>query len=341
MCINKQGKATTIKDIAARANVSMGTVSRVLNKSDLVSRSTKKKVERIAEELGYIPNEMARSLLRNKSHTIALIAPDLTNPFFVELFRGIEEVMSREGYYIFVCNTKYEKENEHRYTMEMIGRGVDGIIFTSLYHHNEALFNLVKKNVSAVTVQTRIEDINCILANVTEAGIEACMHLFELGHRKIGYVCLDRNQTVDRLSAYLRAHERAGVAVREEYIVDGYPLDSLGHMAAKQLLELPDPPTAIQFYNDYTALGAYNAILDKGLRIPEDISVVGYDDIPIAKLLSPPLTTVAQPILDIGRSAGETLLNMIKHESSQLAREVWLPTKLVIRDSTAKPGRDK
>jgi len=284
---------------------------------------------------------MARSLLRSKSRTIALIIPDLSNPFFAELFFGIEEAMSREGYYVFVCNTNYRKENEHRYIKEMIGRGVDGMVFMRLYHCDEEIINLVQSNVSAVAVQTQIKGVDLVRTDVSRAGIEACKHLFERKHRKIGYVCLNKNRTVERLAAYMTAHEEAGVPVREEYIVDGFTPDSLGYLATKRLLELPDPPTAIQFFNDYTALGAYNAILERGLRIPRDISVIGYDDINIARLLSPPLTTVAQPIQELGRRAGEMLLSSIDSGLHQAAEEIHLSANLVVRGSTGVPAGER
>ena len=328
-------KAQTIRDIAAKAGVAVCTVSRVLNNSDLVSKKTRKKVEKAIAECNYIPNEMARSLQRQKSKTIALIIPDLSNPFYAELFFGVEEVMSSEGYYIFVCNTKYLEENEHRYIKEMLAKGIDGLIFMSLYYCGDEIFDLVRKNVASVAVQTYVKDMDLILTDTSRVVTEACNHLFELGHTKIAFICLDRAITADRLNAYISAHQAAGIAVREEYIIDGYTADTLGYMAVEKLLSLPEPPSAIQCINDYTAMGVYSALLELGLKIPEDISVIGYDDIKIAKILNPPLTTISQPILEMGRTAGEMLLQQIKRD--QIAREVHLPSRLIIRDSTSVP----
>jgi len=336
---NEQNKPMTIKDIAAEAGVSICTVSRVLNKSDLVGKKTKKKVERVIEENGYIPNEMARSLLRKKSRTIALLIPDLSNPFYAELFFGIEEVMSSEGYYVYVCNTNYKMENERRYIKELIGRGIDGMIFMSLYYCGEDIFDFVRKNVSAVAVQTKVRDMDLIVTDVQETGAEAIRHLFELGHRKIGYICFDKKTNVERLHSYLISHKEAGVPVKDEYVIDGYTPDTLGYMAAKRLLSLPEPPTAIQAFNDYTALGVYQAVIEAGLNIPKDISIVSYDDIKIAGLLNPPLTTVNQPIQEMGRTAGDLLLKNISRGAEHLPKEIHLPSKFVIRSSTAPPAR--
>ena len=335
----KRDKTPTIKDIAAKAGVSIGTVSRVLNKKEIVSEKTRKKVEQVVKELGYIPNEMARSLLRNKSKTIALIMPDLSNPFYAELFQGVEDIMSSEGYYVFVCDTSYKMENEHRYIKEMIGRGVDGMIFLSLYYCGEEIFNLVNNNVAAVAVQTYSNNMgmDLVTTDVENPSMEAYGHLIKLGHKKIAYVCIDKTRSVSRINPYLSALREAGIPLREEYIIDGYSTDTLGYMATEKLLELHDPPTAIQFINDYTALGAYNVIYNKGLRIPDDLSVIGYDDIKISKFLNPPLTTISQPIREMGRTAGEMLIKSINGDPNRIKREIRLPGKLIIRNSTASP----
>ena len=332
-------KKITIKDIAKKAGVAVCTVSRVLNDNDNVSKKTRKKVENIINEYNFIPNETARNMHKKNTGTVALIIPDLANPFYTELFCGIEEVMKEEGYYIFVCNTGYEHENEHKYIKEMIGRGVDGMIFMSLYHCGEEIFSIVREKIQAVSIQTEVENINTIMTDDFEILRQSMKHLIELGHKKIAFMCYSIAANRDRYRGYIKMLEESGIEVQNEYIVEDKFEKIDGYSAAKHLLGLGEPPTAIQTLNDSMAFGAYFAAMEKGIKIPDDLSIVGIDDILSARIFNPPLTTVRQPIREIGRSAGEILLKNIKSPNSRLAQKIWLPTQLMIRSSTAPPKK--
>lgn len=335
--ITNKLKVLTIKDIAKEAGVSICTISRVLNDSELVAKKTRKKVKKIIDDLNFIPNEMARGLLKRSSKSIALIIPDISNPFFSEMFYGIEDFVNKKGYSIFLCNTDYSHEKEKFYIKEMVGKGVDGIIIISTFFTDTELIESIMKNVRVVTVQTQILGIDGVITTDDQGTVEAIEYLIKLGHTKIAYVCLDIDSCRGRYEAYIKTLKQHNIPVKPEYFVEGYLTGNLGYLGTNQLLNLPDPPTAIQVLNDYTAFGCYKAIMERGLKIPSDISVVGFDDISMAKLLNPALTTVSQPIYAMGESAADLLLKNIIDGPKEIRREVLLPTEFIVRDSAAPP----
>lgn len=341
-------KNITISDIAKKAGVSISTVSRVLNNSELVSKKTKIKVQKIMDELNYIPNEMARGLIKKNSKAIALIIPDILNPYYSELIKGVENVVNKQGYSMFLCNTNYNHNKEKAYILEMVERRVDGIIIISTFLQDQEFINNLKDRIKIVTIQTFIDGIDNISTNDEKGMTEALEHLIKLGHKKIAFICIDIRNCSNRYKAYKDTLEKNGIPFRKEYVkeyladnvnVDMFK-DSIGYKMTKQLLELKDPPTAIQTLNDYLAYGAYIAIKEKNLRIPDDISVIGFDDIIVSKIIDPPLTTVQQPIYDMGETGGELLLSNIIEGPKTVRREIILPTKLIIRKSTASPRKN-
>jgi LacI family transcriptional regulator len=334
-----QNRPATIYDIAKLAGVSIATVSRMLNQSNRVSKGTRMKIERAIEQSGYIPSERARGMFHRRSRTIALIMPTLSNPYYTELLRGVQESTDQDGYYVFVCVTEQKRENEHRYIKETIGIGVDGILFSSLYYCDEDMYSVIKRNTKALAIQGEARGIDSIYSSELSAGYEAARHLVGLGHRRIAYVCFDMAKDYGRYRLLKRALAHAGAPSGTVYVKEGYPAETIGYTATRQLLELPEPPTAIQYINDYTAMGGYRAIYEKGLRIPGDISVIGYDDIPIASLLSPPLTTIRHPVYELGRLAGKMLVDSIQSEEPLPIRRIRLHAQFVMRASTAPPRK--
>lgn len=332
---NNSDQKVTIYDIAKKANVSITTVSRVFNNNPSVSRKTRRKVQKVIEEMNYVPNAIARSLVYQSSKTIGLIVSDVTNPFFADAIDGIESVLSNEGYTVLLCDTRYSQERESRYISQMFEKRVDGIIIFSAYVSDIDFIKKAKNTIPLVSVQSAFKEIDCINTTDEDGAFEAVDYLIKLGHRNIAFLVYDYdNSTIaNRTKGYLRAHESNGIAVNEDYIIKSKFASNVGYYMAKQLLEKHPEVTAIFAYNDMIAIGAYMAINERGLKIPDDISVVGYDDIEVASIISPKLTTVSQPFYDMGKNAAELLLKRIKEDTEAIPQTILLPTKLVIRES--------
>lgn len=340
---NHKCKLLTITDVAKNAGVSVSTVSRVINGSTLVGKKTKVKVQKIIDEMNYIPNEMARGLIKRTSRTAALIIPDISNPFFTELIHGVEDVLNAQGYSMILCNSNFDHKKEKAYIMEMAERRVNGLIIISVFMQDSDLINRLNKTaMRIVAIQTNIEGIDRVNTNDYKGMTEAIEHLIGLGHRKIAYLCMD-TRVETRLNAYKDALKRHDIPFEKDYIVEydfGKGLKTnLGYSMTKKLLELPEPPTAIQALNDHIAFGAYMAVLEKGLEIPKDISIVGFDNVNMAKLLNPALTTVSQPIYELGEAGGELLIKSIINGPDHIQKEIVLPTQLIIRKSTDVPRK--
>ena len=328
-------QGATIYDIAKKANVSISTVSRVFNGSPLVCKKTKKKVQKIIEEMNYIPSAIARSLVCQSSKTIGLIVSDVTNPFFTDAIDGIESILSSQGFTAFLCDTRYSLERENRYITQMLEKRVDGIIIFSAYASDANLITKTKNIIPLVSVQSIFKEVDCINTTDEEGAFEAVDYLIKLGHKNIAFLVYDyENSTIsDRMKGYVKAHKSNGAPVKKEYILKSKFGSNAGYYLAKELLEKFPEVTAVFAYNDAIALSAYMAINQKGLKIPDDISIVGYDDIELASIVTPKLTTVSQPFYDIGKTAAELLLKRIRENTKSTPQTILLPTKLVIRDS--------
>lgn len=328
----------TIYDIAKKANVSISTVSRVFNGNELVSKKTRKKVQKVIEEMNYIPNAIARSLVCQTSKTIGLIVSDISNPFFTDVIDGIDSILSSEGFTAFMCDTRYSPEKENKYICQMLEKRVDGIIIFSAYASDTNLITKTKNIIPLVSVQSTFSEADCINTTDDKGAFEAVDYLIKLGHSKIAFLVYEYNNSTisDRMKGYLKAHKENRLTVNNEYIITSKFTSNGGYYMTKELLEKCPEVTAIFAYNDVIALGAYMAINEKGMKIPDDISIVGYDDIEVASLTMPKLTTVSQPFYDIGKNAAELLLKRIKENRKSTPQTILLPTKLVIRDSARK-----
>lgn len=340
--MGKKSKKITIVDIAEKANVSVTTVSRVINDSELVGRKTRNKVLKVINELNYIPNKMAQSFAKQRSKTIALIIPDISNPFFADIVHGVEDIVNEHGYSMFLCNSNFDHEKETAYLKEMAERRVDGVIIISAFLQNVGLIQFLHKNaMRIVAIQSQIEGIDCVNTDDYDGMYEAINHLISLGHKKIGFICVDIRGCCNRFQAYKDALEHNNIPFNPQYVCENKShfttRENIGYLLTKELLSLNDPPTAIQTLNDYLAFGAYMAVSEMGLTIPHDISIIGYDDLVLSKLLNPPLTTVSQPAYAMGKAAGELLLKNINEGLSEIHKEIRLPTRLIIRESTSPP----
>ena len=328
---------TTIREVANRAGVSYTTVSHVINNTRFVSNETRDRVLAAMRDLNYRPNALAQSLRSGKTHTLGLILPDSSNPFFAEVARSIEDAAFQLGYSVILCNTEGEGHRELLYVDVLSKKQVDGIIFVATGDQGDSLDFLQRQALPVLVVDRDLPEIHAdaVLTDNRQGGCQATGHLIELGHRRIGCISGPSHLTpsADRTIGYRKAMEDAGLHAPEELILRGDFHPESGRVATAALLALPEPPTAIFACNDLMALGALRAAAEAGFRVPEDLSIVGFDDIELASYTTPPLTTIAQPKVDIGHRAAQLLVERIAEKNSPHCREV-LPTALIMREST-------
>jgi DNA-binding LacI/PurR family transcriptional regulator len=328
----------SIKDIARLARVSHPTVSRALQNSPLVNPATAAKIRKIAEAAGYRPSAVARGLVTRRTRTVGLVVTTVADPFAGEVACGIEQAANDHGYAVFLADSNCAAERERKVVQELAERRVDGIIVTSSRVGSDYLPMLAQLNVPMVLVNDQYpgEFVHSVMIANEDGSRAATEHLIELGHRRIAYVG-DRSgyQTdTERLKGYKQALASAGIEFASELAVlgDGRPEGALA--AVDGLLRLADPPTAVCCYNDMTALGAMRSIRARGLRVPDDVSVTGFDDLFFAEYLEPALTTVRQPMRRMGEMAMENLLKLMSGEES--VAQVKVEAELIVRGSTGK-----
>lgn len=343
MLTNKYNRRPTQNDVASRAGVSQATVSLVVNNSEktAIPEETRQRVIHAIDELGYRPNILASSLRLGKTHTLGLILPDSANPFFAEVSRAIESAAFKHQYNLILCNTEENTEKELLYVDVLCNRQVDGIIFVAVGDQTDSLLRVVCKNIPVVMIDRDLPgtEVDAVLVDNHQGGYLATQHLIQLGHRRIGCVFgpSSVNPSSQRGEGYLSALKGYDIPQDDELMLRGDFHPRSGMEAARRMLHLANPATAIFACNDLMAIGALRAITEAGLHVPDEISLVGFDDIELASYTNPPLTTITQPIQKAGEKAVDFLLERIR-EPSLPFRQVMLPTFLTIRGSTA-PGR--
>ncbi|MGH9402472.1 MAG: LacI family DNA-binding transcriptional regulator [Terriglobia bacterium] len=334
---NGRPKPTSIKDIARMASVSHSTVSRALQNSSLINSKTAERIQRIARQSGYRVSAVARGLVTQKTQTIGVVVTAIADPFVSEVVSGIEEAANSHGYSVFLAQSNADPDQEIKVVHSFAERRVDGIVVTSSRVGSLHLQLLAKMNVPIVLVnnQRAGEAVHCVMIQNVEAGRQATQHLIHLGHRRIAYIgdrSGDQSDT-ERLAGYREALKQAGLTFLPELVVRGDGKPEAGMAAMRTLLGLPQPPTAVFCYNDMTALGALRCLHSDGLHVPQDISLIGFDDLFIASYTQPPLTTVRQPMRQMGLLAAEILLKLMSGQGSADTTEV--PAELIVRGSTA------
>jgi DNA-binding LacI/PurR family transcriptional regulator len=332
--------AVTMRDVAKRAGVSVGTVSRVLNESASVREVTRQKVLAAIEELDYTPNPIARRLSLGKTLTIAVIVPFFTRPSFVERLRGVEYALADSEYDLILFNVETTARRDTYFRDVPRRERVDGLLIISLSPYDEEVDRFLQAGVPTVLVDANHPRLNRAVVDDVAGGRLATEHLIALGHRKIGYVSdqLDNPfhfvSSRDRYEGYRQALAETGIPLRPEYHRQGEHGRREAREMARDLLALPDPPTAIFAASDTQAIGVLEAAQDADLRVPDDLSVIGYDDIEIAEYLH--LTTIRQPLFASGVEGVELLLESIA-QSPPSPRQVLLPIDLIVRRTTAPP----
>jgi len=329
----------TINDIAKISGVSKATVSRVVNGTKPVSDEVRRKVMQAIDETGYKPSSLARSLMTKETKLIGVVIPDVSNPIFSQLVKGMEEVSSEQGYNILLCNSYLNHDKEMEYLEILSDKEVDGIVFltTKETKAHSDFFNEYKKPVVTVDRSFKNIDIPSVSIDDFEASQKAVNYLINLGHKNIGMVRAsldDRAHGLHRFEGYKVALENAGLCIREENVVEGDFSVQSGYDAVSKILSNNTPPTAIFFANDTMAVGGIRCITDSGLRVPDDISVIGFDDIPISEMFIPSLSTIKQPTMTVGRSAMEKLLKLIKNEPIEM--HTLFETQLIQRNSSKR-----
>lgn len=339
MTNTKNNRRPTQNDVASRAGVSQATVSLVLNNSErtAIPEGTRKRVIQAIDELGYRPNILASSLRLGKTQTLGVILPDSANPFFAEVSRAIEAAAFKHQYNLILCNTEENTQKELRYVDVLCNRQVDGIIFVAVGEQTDSLLHVIQKNIPVVVIDRDLPgiEVDAVLTDNFQGGYLATQHLIQLGHRKIGCIFgpSSVNPSSKRGEGFLKALTNYGIPPDDELMLRGDFHPHSGMEASRLMLSLANPPTAIFACNDLMAMGALRAITEAGLRTPDDISLVGFDDIELASYTNPPLTTITQPIQKAGEIAVEFLLERIR-EPGLPFRRVMLPISLTIRKSS-------
>jgi DNA-binding LacI/PurR family transcriptional regulator len=332
----------TVKDIARKAGVSHSTVSRALHDSSLIADETVQRVQQIASEMGYSPSAAARTLKTNRSQFLGVVLSNVDDPFFSELLQGIESGVQGSGYSLFIAAAHRDPERKHEIVQAMVEHRVDGVIICSTSFSEKQSGQLLQYGVPLVVINNQAaEDFRySIYHDDVDGSRQVTHHLIELGHRKIAYLgnSLSGRTTLDRLTGFRLEMESNGLAVPAEYIHEapgGNPEN--GIEASKRFLALPQRPTAIICYNDMLAIGVLKGLQQLGIRVPEEISVTGFDNIIFSAYTNPPLTTFDQPKRFIGMEAARLLLGLLKHEPDDGEKVKMLKGELLVRASTAAP----
>jgi len=332
-----------IHEVAKRAKVSIATVSRTLNNPSTVDPKTAARVLKAVEELRYRPDIYARSLVSGRSRILGLIVSDITNPFFPELVRGFEDVAVQHGYEIMVSSTDYNSARMAVCVRRLLERKVEGVAIMTSEMDRPLIDQLERRKVPTVFLD--VGAVHSLISNIQvdyAAGInQAVEHLLGLGHRRIGFISgpLTLKSASIRRTAFLECLTRKGILEDEDLVTEGDHMIDGGLAAMSRLLDQPNPPTAVLTSNDLTAIGALRAVHRKGLNVPKDVSVIGFDDIHFAEFTEPPLTTVALSRRELAEKAIFALLRHIEPKPGQPGHgaEYTITPTLVVRQSTCAP----
>ena len=327
----------TIKDVAKQAGVSISTVSRVINDSKPVTDEVKQKVLDVIKETGYIPNPLARSLVTKKSQLIGVIVPEVSDSFVNEILNGIEEEAKMYDYEILLANTYSDKAQELKCINLLRAKQVEGIVMISWKVEEEHINYIQNCGIPAsyISKTARDYDIHTVSVNNTEATYDMTKYLIEKGHKDIAFIMTSQDDTVlemERLSGYEKALKEKNIKINKDLIKYGETTYEAGYSSMKELLNEGKVPHAAFVTGDEAAIGAINAICDAGYRVPEDISVAGFNDVKIAKIYRPKLTTVHQPLYDMGAVAIRMVIKMINKEPLE-DKKIELPYRIVERES--------
>jgi len=330
----------TMSDVARQAGVSLMTVSRVINNKGDVSSETRQRVLEIIASLGYRPSAIARSLATKETCTIGLVVPDITNPFFADITRGVEHLAYSKGYQVFLCNSEEDPQRELAVIQSLEEKRVDGLILCSSRLEEEKLGEVLTNLPAVVLINRRLQKIDAdifdsVILNDERSGWLATQHLIRTGYQRIGFLAGPpaSYSGAGRRNGYLTALQQAGLSPVESWISDCQPSVEGGYKATRDMLALDPQLTGLFCFNDLVAVGALQACEELGRRVPEDLAIVGHDDIPLAALVSPALTTCRVPRYELGAIAVNTLFERFQDCPDGCRQDVLEP-ELIIREST-------
>lgn len=343
----KLGRAATLSDVAKLAGVVAMTASRAINGTGYVSDEVRQRVLKAARQLSYRPNMLARQLKIRQLNTVGVLIPDIANPFSTLLLEGIKQVLEGAGITVFIATTDRSLRQEQIGLQAFVDHRMDGLIVATrgTKMGDAVLKRVARQNIPMVTIgrPVHIRGVDSVTADHAQGAYDATKHLLELGHKRIGFIGIspEDSGTLRRYGGYLKAMKDAGINPPPEYTVGppgapAFATQEDGFEGMIRLATLRRPPTAVFARNDFAAIGAMRAAHTLGLRIPEDIAIAGFDNIPLAAFTTPPLTTVEQPIVEQGSTAAGFLLERIQGRAPADARIATMSCTLVIRESTVK-----
>jgi len=339
---NRRPGNVSIRDVARRAGVSIATVSRAVNRIPTVDPDLAHRVWKAIDEVGYLPNTQARALVSGRSRMLGLIVSEITNPFFPELVQEFENLAVAQGYEVLIGSTNYEPARTESLIRRMMQRNVDGVAVMTFGIEEDLVQKLVEREFPLVFVDAGpdLPNIRVLKVNYGEGIRQAVQHLAALGHRNIAFITgpLRLRSAVARRDAFLKSMGELGLTVPAEHIVEGTHTMEGGIGAMEHLTALSELPTAVMCSNDMTAIGVLHALYRTTHKVPEEISVVGFDDIHLAQFMLPPLTTVQMSCKHLAAAAVEALRAGVERDNPKAARTEWhIPTQLVVRQSSAFP----
>ncbi|WP_332696039.1 LacI family DNA-binding transcriptional regulator [Halalkalibacter lacteus] len=326
----------TIEDVAKLAGLSRATVSRVINNHPYVTEKKKQLVYQAMKELEYYPNSSAQRLRKQRTDAIAVLVPSLTNPFFPFLIEGLEMVAVENGLQLLICQTHHNKEKELSFLNLLQTKQVDGLIFTSIENDWETIASYQECGPIIMCNEYKSESpVPVVRLDQVKGSYKGARHLIEKGHKKVAYCGGTKGELgADRLKGFKTAMEEFKLDVREEWMFRDSPSIECGKKILREITSMENRPTAVFAGSDEIGVGIIKEAKSLGLRIPEDIAVIGFDDLPIAELVEPPLTTIRQPIKDMGKKTMEIMTSMLAKQSTNNEKQVYeLPIQLIIRES--------
>lgn len=330
----------TMKEVADEAQVSIATVSRVLNNTGYVSPDLELRVRQAMEKLQYHPSQLARSLRRQETRTVGVLIPQLNQPFFSTLAYAVEKSLFAQDYRTLICSAEEDGDKEKEYIEMLLRQRVEGVVVVPTGHSAENLKPLIQRDIAIVLVDRDLAglQVSRVLSDNFTGGYTGMKHLLELGHRDIGVIGAPAysEAMVQRLAGVRKALDEYGANRRPELLITGSMHQfEMGHTATRQLLQQTPHPTAIFALTDVMAVGVMHAAAEADLNLPDDLSIMGYDNIPMSSFSIPALTTISQPIYEMGEMAAERLLAHI-HDPSLPDETITLQTDLIVRQSTCK-----
>jgi LacI family transcriptional regulator len=327
----------TIQDVARQAGVAPITASRVINNSGYTSRSVRERVLQAVADLGYVPNTLARSLRSRKTDTLALIMSDITNPFFTTIARGVEDTASDAGYTVIFCNTDESEAEEQKYLNVLLQKRVDGILLVPAGSGDRSIQSAREQNTPVVVIDRRVAGcaVDVVRCDSEIGARNLTQLLISLGHQRIALLTGSAGVSTaeDRAIGFRKAMDAAGLS-SENLVFHGSFTQTSGAEMLRQVLALKPRPTALFAANNFLAIGALNALREMGLRVPDDMALVSFDDLPAALVTFPFLTVASQPAYEMGCRATRRLIERLENLADDECREIILPTEIILRASS-------